>query len=383
MPKRYSGTLAAHPDGRTEKILRVLNVLSEKGIAPDQHRVGADVLSRQRLAELSDVTMRNLDAIIASLRQQGYGIGYEDSTGYYLLNDQRTSLPRLRAPDHYQSLRSLRRYLERSGTTIDHDRWLDLIDQLIHSSEEGRRRTMGRGFSEARVDEQGVVFKIDEPMVFYLNVHRAAPDPLTKAHISRIKDAIRQNSPVRMKYVNRAGVRDTVTVEPYFIFEREGTYYLAGLQVADQNGPLKRNRFKPFTLTRVRCPSLDLLPDRHFVPKRTYSAEQCLSITGISNAKDNDRVTAEVDIFGRFAYNVCEVLHGEESSCTWISTEPGSQQVRVRATFGSRYDLIRFVLSFGGHALLLSPADVCEMIRDNITEMAARYNVELPKHDLS
>lgn len=375
MPKRYSGTTVVRPEGRTEKILRVLDVLREQGKAPGHHAAAVEPLSRQRLAERADVTMRNLDAIIASLRQQGYGIAYDDNTGYYLQDEGQHHLPCVRTPEHFESLRSLRRYLERAGTTVDHDRWLDLIDQLIHCSEETRRRNMGRSFSDAQVDEQGVVYRMNEPMIFYLNVHRAAPDPVTKANIARLKQAISSNVAVRMKYVNRAGERDTIVVEPYFIFEREGTYYLAGLQVADGKGTMKRSRFKPFTLTKVRCASLDLMPDHVFQPKRCYAAEQCLTVTGIGSGKANDRVTAEIDVFGRFAYNVCETLHGEESTCTWISTAPGHQQLRIKATFGSRYDLMRFVLAFGEHACLISPPDVRAMIVDNIKGMTARYAV--------
>lgn len=373
MPKRYSGTTVVRPEGRTEKIIRVLDVLREKGMPPGHRMAGLMPLSRQRLAERADVTVRNLDAIIASLRQQGYGIAYDDGAGYYLQDDGQRQIPCVRTPEHFEALRSLRRYLERTGTTVDHERWLGLIDQLIRTSEETRRRTMGRSFTEARVNDQGVVYRLNEPNVFYLNVHRAAPDPVTKANIVRIKQAISSSMAVRMKYVNRAGERDTIVVEPYFIFEREGTYYLAGLQVADGNGPMKRSRFKPFTLTKVRCPSLDLLPDHPFTPRRCYDPEQCLTITGIGTAKASDRVTAEIDIFGRFAYNVVETLHGEESTCTWISTAAGSQQVRIRATFGSRYDLMRFVLAFGEHAELISPPDVRAMILENISGMATRY----------
>ncbi len=373
MPKRYSGTTVVRPEGRNEKIIRVLDVLREQGMPPGHRTAGLMPLSRQRLAERADVTVRNLDAIIASLRQQGYGIAYDDGSGYYLQDDGEHQIPCVRTPEHFVALRSLRRYLERTGTTVDHERWLGLIDQLIRTSEETRRRTMGRSFTDARVNDQGVVYRLNEPNVFYLNVHRAAPDPVTRANIARIKQAISSSTAVRMKYVNRAGERDTIVVEPYFIFEREGTYYLAGLQVADGNGPMKRSRFKPFTLTKVRCPSLDLLPDHTFTPRRCYDPEQCLTITGIGTAKASDRVTAEIDVFGRFAYNVVETLHGEESTCTWISTAAGSQQVRIRATFGSRYDLMRFVLAFGEHAELISPPDVRAMILDNIQGMAARY----------
>jgi predicted DNA-binding transcriptional regulator YafY len=49
----------------------------------------------------------------------------------------------------------------------------------------------------------------------------------------------------------------------------------------------------------------------------------------------------------------------------------------MKATFGSLYDLVRYILSFGRYAVLDKPEDVRAILVDNIKGMAERYGLEV------
>jgi predicted DNA-binding transcriptional regulator YafY len=236
---------------------------------------------------------------------------------------------------------------------------------------------MGRDFEEALVDEEGRMYRVAEPEILYLNVHRPRPESLTRNHVERLREAIHGCHPVRMRYVDRSGVKDTIRVQPYFLFHREGTFYLGGVQTHSGDLPLKAVRFKPFTITSMRCLGFDVLVEETFVPLPRYSAEKRLSRTGIRSLDGEAPIEAEFEVFGRFAYNACETDHGERSEHQWIRSGPHAQHLRMKATFGSLYDLVRYILSFGRYAVLDKPEDVRAILVDNIKGMAERYGLEV------
>ncbi len=367
--KREEGTA---PDTRMAKSLRVLAALRERG----QDGTGP-CLNRERLAAAADVTVRNLDAILKSLRAQGSDIRWEESRGYWI--DETVAGPgfRVRTPEGFRSLRTLRAFVAEHGELLERERWLGLLDDILSTSETSRKKHMGREFEEARIDEEGRVFRVAEPEILYLNVHRPRPETMTRHYVERLTEAIRGCHPVRMHYVDREGVKDVVQVEPYFVFYREGTYYLGGVQTHSADAPLKTMRFKPFTITTMRCLSLDVLHDHAFTPQERYSADKRLTRTGIKGPDGEAPVEAEFEVFGRFAYNACETDHGERSEHAWIRNGPHSQHLKMKATFGSLYDLVRYILSFGKFAVLDRPEDVRGILVDNIKGMAARYGLEV------
>jgi len=350
----------------------VLSVLRERG----QGGTGP-CLNRERLAEAADVTVRNLDAILKSLRDQYHDIRWDESRGYWI--DEAVVAPgfRVRTPDGFRSLRTLRTFVSEHAELVERDHWLGLLDEIVSASESSRKKQMGRGFEDARVDGEGRMFRVAEPEILYLNVHRPRPENMTRRYVERLIEAIRGSHPVRMRYVNREGVKDVVQVDPYFVFYREGTYYLGGVQTHGADAPLKSLRFKPFTITTLRCQSLDVLHDRTFVPQERFSADKRLTRTGIKGPDGEGPVEAEFEVFGRFAYNACETDHGERSEHTWVRNGPHAQHLKMKATFGSLYDLVRYILSFGKYAVLTRPDDVRGILVDNIKGMAERYGLEV------
>ena len=49
----------------------------------------------------------------------------------------------------------------------------------------------------------------------------------------------------------------------------------------------------------------------------------------------------------------------------------------MKATFGSLYDLVRYILSFGRYAVLDKPESVRAILIDNIKGMAERYGLSV------
>ncbi len=361
----------APPDTRMDKALRVLAVLEERRDA-----AGGPRLDRTRLAEAAGVTPRNLDAILKSLRAQKHAIRWDESRGYWLDAPPAVAW-HARTPDLYRSLLSLRAYVSGREELVERESWLRLLDEIVRSSEETRVRRMGRDFEEARMNADGVSYRVSEPEILYLNVHRSKPTPLTRSHLANLREAIRGNHPVRMAYTNRLGIQDSVQVEPYFLFHREGTFYLGALQTHSGGQPLKSARFKPFTITAARCQGVDVLRDRAFTRQARFEAARKLTRTGIRGPEDEAPVEAEFDVHGRFTYNACESEHGEDSRSEWVSTGPNAQQLRIRATFGSQYDLVRYLLSFGQYAEVRRPEAVRAILVENILGLARRYGLEV------
>ena len=373
-PARFRGE-GSTPDTRMDKSLRVLEALKDHAESGD-----GTCLDRARLSDAAGVTLRNLDAILKSLRNGGYDILWEDTRGYRLAAAAGPGFC-IRSPGGFRALGSLRSFVDDHAELVERDHWLALLDDIIADSERTRKKRMGRDFEEALVDGEGRMYRVAEPEILYLNVHRSRPESLTRSHVERLREAIRAFHPVRMRYVDRNGDKDTIRVQPYFLFHREGTFYLGGVQTHSGDRPMKIPRFKPFTITSMRCLGFDVLVDETFVPLPRYSAAKRLTRTGIRNLDGEMPVEAEFEVFGRFAYNACETDHGEQSEHEWVRSGPRAQHLRMKATFGSLYDLVRYILSFGRYAVLDKPESVRAILIDNIKGMAERYGLSVVETD--
>lgn len=368
------GTSGAFQDTRTAKCFRMLRVLAEAGPLEKRRREGAPCLDRTALARASALTLRSTDAILSFLRHLEFEIGLDEKYGYHLVRGPvPTFLPHLAAEDNLRHLERLLHYLEsHPESTLETPSWIALLREILARSRSQKEKVAGHAYQEAMVDDAGRLYRVDEPEILYLSVHRPAPDAITRSRIDQLVRAIQSRTRVRMKYVDRKGRCEWIQVDPHFVFFREGTYYLAGVQVEGGSGPLARPRFKPFTITRERCLSLDLLHGRTFQVRPENTPEKRLSATGIRGSR-HAALEAEIDIFGQHTYNVCEMQHGESSGCEWICRDPGAQHLRIRAVFGSEYDLVRFILSFGQYAEVRKPERIRKMVQENIRGMQARY----------
>ncbi|AWI07199.1 helix-turn-helix transcriptional regulator [Clostridium drakei] len=167
-----------------------------------------------------------------------------------------------------------------------------------------------------------------------------------------IKDAILSRRIIEFNYISSSGKKSARRVEPVKLIFKVNAWYLQGFC-------LTRNAYRTFKISRMS----------ELLMTQEVFTEKVLSELPNESQTDNTQKWIQVclKISAEGAYRVYDEFDEKDVTRNWDGS------FTVTASLPENQWLIRYILSFGADVEVLSPNNICDMLRDELNRISSKY----------
>ncbi len=186
-----------------------------------------------------------------------------------------------------------------------------------------------------------------------------APDEADLEDFEVITRAVRQRRVLAFQYRNLGADKpQRRLVHPYHLACIENQWYLFAFDV-------KRQAMRTFLLTRLRSP--EIKPGTFAMPKAFDPNEYLRGSLGVFKGGEDYEVVIDFDAWA------ADLLRGRRWHASQELTELPGRRARLRLWLNSIQEAERWVLSWGAHATVVSPAALAARMLQTATSLQQRY----------
>jgi len=223
-------------------------------------------------------------------------------------------------------------------------------------------RPLQQGFDRITAGLPSRVEVAPQSLLERVNFGFDAPSTVDPEVLAVLTRAVRDNQCLRMTYfVLDRGKEKQYTLDPYVLRRARGAWYLAARDHATGHVPL-------FNLSRIR--NIEPTGETFDYAASGFDPKTYFHDTfSVLESKDRHHVVIE------FTGSAAQVVQERQ----WHPSQKikiVGDKVRLEMDISSLYDVLPWVLSWGGQACVLGPPELANLVKDQATAIAKHYQRE-------